>query len=81
MPETTEVKLLGLEDQASWRHLLQKVADADGRDQDGQRRCLTQRAVGDALDRNAQHRADDHRKDNGQHAGSCPQSRRQRSTT
>ena len=49
------------------RHLLQKVADADGRNQDGQRRGLTQRAVGDALDRNAQNGADDHRKDNGQH--------------
>ena len=35
--------------------------------QDGQRRGLTQRAVGDALNRNAQNGADDHRKDNGQH--------------
>ena len=48
-------------------HLLQKVADADGRDQDSQGRCFTQRAVSDALDRDAEHRADDHRKDDGQH--------------
>ena len=51
---------MGLEVQASWATCCKKVADADGRDQDGQRWGLTQRAVGEPLDRHAQQRADDH---------------------
>ena len=66
-PGDNRGKALGVGRPSQLGHLLQKVADADGRNQDGQRRGLTQRAVGDALNRNAQNGADDHRKDNGQH--------------
>lgn len=46
-------------------HLLQQVTDANGRNQNGQRRCFTQRPVCHPFYQNSQHGADNHRKDDG----------------
>ena len=60
--------LLRPEDQQ--RRILQKVADANGRDEHAQRRRLAQGLIGAELDDHAQHRAyrdaDDHRHPRGQ---------------
>ena len=60
-------KALGVGGPGQLGHLLQQIADADRCDQDGQRRGLAQGAVGDALYRDAEQRADHHRQDDGQH--------------
>ena len=57
---------LGVARPQKLRHLLQKIAHADGRDQHGQARGFAQRPVGDRFDHHAQHRAHGHREHDGQ---------------
>ena len=65
-PVTTEVKALGVGGPGQLGHLLQQIADTDGRNQHRQRRRFTQGAVSHALDRDAQNGADHHREHDGQ---------------
>ena len=60
---TTEENTFGLEPQIRRGRVLQKIGNADGRDQDGEGGSLTKRLIGEPFDGDAQDRADDHRKE------------------